>query len=90
MTDIKTTAEMFETLIGVVESCVIGRGRGATEFECLGYQNSFAEIVAHAHIFLAHMRDDRKLGARMLITQRCLNEIFDRIQKGENNHAATT
>lgn len=75
-TDINTAPEMFETLIRIAERCV---GYGSEQFDCLGKQNSYSDIIAHAHIFLGQMRDERESGATIKITQRCLNEILNRI-----------
>lgn len=75
-TDIHTTPEMFETLIRIVERCVIGNGAGSSQFECLGKENSFADIVAHAHIFLSQMRDHRGDGTVIRITKRCFEDIL--------------
>lgn len=76
MTDINTTPEMFETLIRIVERCLIGNSTGSYQFECLGKKNSLANIVAHAHIFLSQMRDNRGDGTVIRITKRCFEEIL--------------
>ena len=84
LTDICTVSDMMETLIGLVEAVVIGTGKGAWKFERLGKENSVRDIVAHAHIFLSGLRDERGLGSTITMTQRCFNGILADIQEARS------
>lgn len=90
MTHVKTLCEMLELLIAVITRCICRNNIDKAnlshtwKFKHNGRENTIADILAHAHVFLMNLKDERASGGSIKVSSKYFSELCSKNQKLED------